>query len=62
LFQKYPPPTPIENCKWPAVKTIKMANGETCGIKVQASPASHNKTTIPNSKLRDLKQQIIQVN
>ena len=55
-FQKYPPPTPVENCKWPAIKTIKMANGETCGIKVQ-TPV--NKANITNSMLRGVKQQII---
>jgi len=53
---KYPPPTPVENCKWPAIKTIKMANGETCGIKVQ-TPV--NKANITNSMLRGVKQQII---
>jgi hypothetical protein len=41
IHQKYPPPTPVEglsghHSKWPAIKTIKMANGETCGIKVQS--------------------------
>lgn len=62
VHQKYPPPTPVEGLhggqsKWPAIKTIKMANGETCGIKVQ-SPSVFTKVNIPNSKLREVKQQI----
>lgn len=62
VHQKYPPPTPVEGLhggqsKWPAIKTIKMANGETCGIKVQ-SPSVFTKVNIPNAKLREVKQQI----
>ena len=61
IHQKYPPPTPVEGLqgqsKWPAIKTIKMANGETCGIKVQ-SPSVFTKVNIPNAKLREVKQQI----
>ena len=62
VHQKYPPPVPVEglngsNKGLPAIKTIKMANGETCGIKVQ-SPSVFAKVNLSTAKLREVKQQI----
>ena len=57
---KYPPPTLVEggSTKWGAnIKTIKMADGVTCGIKVQ-SQSLYQKVNITNSKLREVKRAI----
>jgi len=57
---KYPPPTLVEggSTKWGAnIKTIKMADGVTCGIKVQ-SQSLYQKVSITNSKLREVKRAI----
>ena len=39
------------------IKTIKMADGVTCGIKVQ-SQSLYQKVNITNSKLREVKRAI----
>ncbi|CAG5105112.1 Oidioi.mRNA.OKI2018_I69.chr1.g1845.t1.cds [Oikopleura dioica] len=55
---KYPPPTLVEGgiSKFGAnIKTIKMADGSTCGIKVQ-SQSLYQKVNITNSKLREIKR------